>query len=119
MLARGFVFSGLAERSSYQMKKCPHCAEQVQKEAVFCKHCKKDIPKQTATLPLDVPSFNKPLSNKTLAVIIIVIVLLCAYAVLRIKQGGTSVPTTPEAITNSNSNQPLEYKLASIEAWHY
>lgn len=115
MLARGFVFSGLAERSSYLMKKCPHCAEQVQDEAVFCKHCKKDILKQTPTLPPSVPNFNKPLSNKTLVVIVIVIVLLCAYAVLRIKQGGTSVPATPAVTTDSNSNQPLEYKLASIE----
>lgn len=27
-----------------QMLACPHCAESVQAEAVYCRHCKRDIP---------------------------------------------------------------------------
>lgn len=37
-----FFVSGLVSRGEAK-KKCPHCAEWVQKEAKVCKHCGRDI----------------------------------------------------------------------------
>jgi hypothetical protein len=41
-----FTVSGVS--SSKEQKKCPFCAEWVQRAATVCKHCKKDIPPQAA-----------------------------------------------------------------------
>ena len=97
------------------MKKCPHCAEQVQDEAVFCKHCKKDIPKNTNSLPLASFDPNKPLSKKTHIVILVIIILLGLYAFMTMGRGSSSQPTASTSTPNEVINQSNEYKLASIE----
>ncbi len=34
------------------MKKCPFCAEEIQEEAIFCKHCKNNLSEKTSSGPV-------------------------------------------------------------------
>jgi hypothetical protein len=52
---------GLTRREAIEqlrsLRKCPHCAETVKREATVCKHCHRDLPELAPLPPVHVPAF--------------------------------------------------------------